>query len=329
MKHTIFSTRRSAIKSAAALTLAATAPLRAWAQQAARIVVPFAAGASNDLVGRLMADALGKKLNRSFIVENRPGAGSMLGTQFVAQSKPADGQTLLLCATASMGILPAINKTVRYSVERDFTFLVRIASSPFGLVVSKSFPANNFAEFVKAAKARPDGIRLGTAGIGSLDYMGAMMLQSELGIELNVIPYKGMSPVLNDLQGGHIDACIVSPGSIRPMIQDGKVKMLAVFSSRRSDVLPQVPASPEIGHPNLLVENWWGIAGPAGMPAATTESLRAAMAQVIKEPEFIKSLQAKGFDSAPMSGDEFRNFVQADQNRWRTLATKAKISIEE
>lgn len=329
MKQTIFSSRRSVIQGAAALTLASLAPLRAFAQQASRIVVPFAAGASNDLVGRLMADALGKKMNRSFIVENRPGAGSMLGTQYVAQSKPADGQTLLLCATASMGILPAINKSVRYSVDRDFTFLVRIASSPFGLAVSKDFPANNFADFVKAAKAKPGSIRIGSAGIGALDYMGAMMLQSELGIELNVIPYKGMAPVLNDLQGGHIDACIVSPGSIRPMVQDGKVKMLAVFGGRRSDVLPQVPSSPEIGQPNLRVENWWGIAGPAGMPAATTESLRAAMVQVINDPEFIKSLQEKGFDPAPLSGDEFKKFVTTDLTRWRNLSAKAKISIEE
>ncbi|WP_051235860.1 Bug family tripartite tricarboxylate transporter substrate binding protein [Ottowia thiooxydans] len=329
MPQTIFSTRRGSIKGAGALLLASLAPVRAFAQQAARIVVPFAAGASNDLVGRLMADALSKKMNRTFIVENKPGAGSMLGTQFVAQSKPADGQTLLLCATASMGILPAISKSVRYAVDRDFTFLVRIASSPFGLVVNKNFPANTFAEFVKAAKARPGSIRIGSAGIGALDYMGAMMLQSELGIELNVIPYKGMAPVLNDLQGGHIEACIVSPGSIRPMVQDGKVKMLAVFGGRRSDVLPQVPSSPEIGHPNLRVENWWGIAGPAGMPAATTESLRAAMVQVINDPEFIKSLQEKGFDPAPQSGDEFKKFVLTDLTRWRTLATKAKITIEE
>lgn len=326
MRKTSLRTRRQVLKSAGALLLPSLLPMHAMAQQTASIVVPFAPGASNDLLGRLTADALSKKLGRTIVVENRPGAGSMLGTQFVADA-PADGQTLLLCATASMGILPAINKLVRYSVDSDFVFFVRIATSPFGLAVRKDFPANSFAEFVEAAKARPGMIRMGSAGVGALDYMGASMLQSELDLKLNIIPYKGMSHVLNDLNGGHIDASIVSPGTIRPLAEDGDVKVLAIFDTRRSHVLPDVPSAAELGHPNLHVFNWWGIAGPTGIPADTVETLRSALVDVVSDPAFAQSLKEKGFDPAPLSGDEFRKFVLADLERWRALAKKTNISI--
>ncbi|MBL0420789.1 tripartite tricarboxylate transporter substrate binding protein [Ramlibacter sp. AW1] len=329
MRQNLPLTRRTLVQSAGLLALASFAPLRAWSQPVSRIVVPFPAGASNDAVGRLVADALGRKLGRSWIVENRPGAGSMLGTQAVVQSKPTDGNTLLLCATASMGILPAISKAVRYSVERDFTFIARIATTPFTLTVGNAFPANTFAEFVKLAKAKPDSIRIGASGVGSLDYMGAAMLQQQLGIDLNIIPYKGMSPVLNDLQGGHLDASIVSPGSIRALAQEGKAKVLAVLDERRSDLLPQVPTSTELGHPKLRVVNWFGIAGPAGMPADSTETLRRALGEILADPAFLKSLKDKGVEPAPLVGAEFASFVQADSQGWRALAQQANITTNE
>ena len=329
MKHSIQINRRTLLQVAGTAVLPSLLPATGRAQQTSRIIVPFAAGASNDLIGRLMADALAKKTGRSWIVENRPGAGSMLGTQLVAQSKPADGQTLLLCATASMGILPAISKNVRYSVERDFTFLVKIASSPFALAVNSKVPANNFAEFVRLIKSKPGAVRMGSAGVGALDYMGAAMMQSQLGADLNIIPYKGMSVVLNDLQAGHIDASIVSPATIRTMANEGKVKVLAVLDNRRSHVLPQVPSSAELGYPQLRVVNWWGVAGPAGIPSGTVELLRTALVEIMADPAFVASLKEKGFDPAAVAGSDFARFVQADLAGWKDLAKKANITTEE
>lgn len=301
-----------------------------WAQgggNVSRVVVPFPPGASNDLIGRMVAEALARKTDRNWIVENKPGAGSMLGAEFVAKAPP-DGQTLLLCATANMGILPAIHKTMRYSVEKDFTFLVRIASSPFALCVNSQLPVSTFAQFVQLAKSKPGTIRVGSAGVGALDYMGASMLKSQLGLDLNIIPYKGMAPVLNDLRGGHIDASIVSPATIRPLAQEGKVKVLAVLDTRRSELLPDVPSSAELGQPQLLVSNWWGIAGPAGMPPAAVTSLRDSLMAVLSDPAFLKSLQDKGFDPAVQSGEEFSRFVLADLGRWKELARRSGISVE-
>lgn len=325
---TFLSPRRVLRQAGAALALATVTGLALAQPSVTKVIVPFAPGASNDVIGRMMAEAAAKKTGRSWIVENKPGAGSMLGAEFVAKSAP-DGANLLLCATANMGILPAIAKTVRYAPDKDFNHLVRIASSPFALAVNSQLPVNNFAEFVRLAKAKPGSIRVGSAGVGALDYMGASLMQSQLGIDLNIIPYKGMAPALNDLRAGHVDAAIVSPGTIRPMTQDGKIKVLAVFDTQRSDVMPNVPSAAELGHPQLLVLNWWGICGPSKMPAAVAGALRQSMLEALADPAFLKSLKEKGFDPAVLSGDEFSKFVAADMANWKEVARKANISLDE
>lgn len=325
---TFLSPRRVLRQAGAALALATVTGLALAQPSVTKVIVPFAPGASNDLIGRMMAEAAAKKTGRSWIVENKPGAGSMLGAEFVAKSAP-DGANLLLCATANMGILPAIAKTVRYAPDKDFNHLVRIASSPFALAVNSQLPVNNFAEFVRLAKSKPNSIRVGSAGVGALDYMGASLMQSQLGIDLNIIPYKGMAPALNDLRAGHVDVAIVSPGTIRPLTQDGKIKVLAVFDTQRSDVMPNVPSAAELGHPQLLVLNWWGICGPSKMPAAVAGPLRQAMLDALADPAFLKSLKEKGFDPAVLSGDEFAKFVAADMANWKEVARKANISLDE
>ncbi len=319
--------KRQLLRAGLALGLLASA-LAAQAQSVTRVIVPFAPGASNDVIGRMMAEAMARKTGTNWIVENKPGAGSMLGAEFVAKA-PADGQTLLLCATANMGILPAIQKNVRYTVDKDFTFLARIATSPFALTVNSQFPANNFADFVRLAKAKPGAVRMGSAGVGALDYMGASMLQSIMGIDLNIIPYKGMAPALNDLRAGHVDAAIVSPGTIRPLAQEGKVRVLTVLDTQRSEVMPEVPSSADVGQPRLIVANWWGICGPARMPAQAVNTLRQAMLDVLAEPAFLRSLKEKGFDPAPQAGDDFVRFVAADAANWREVARKANIKLDE
>ncbi len=293
-----------------------------------RLVVPFTPGASNDIIGRLVAEAMAQRSGHTWIVENRPGAGSQLGTDYIAKSPP-DGTRLLLGATAGLGILPAIQPTIPYSAERDFSYLARVGSSPFALVVHPQVAAKSFNEFVALAKARPGTVRIGTAGVGSLDYMGASLMQAVLGLRFNIIPYKGMAPVLTDLRGGHIDAAIVSPATIGPMVAEGKVRALAVLDARRSSVLPDVPSSADLGQPTLLVGNWWGIVGPAKLPPAVAEALRRDLQAVLADPAFRKSVEDKGFDMAPLVGEAFADFVAADLRRWKDVAQQAKITLAE
>ncbi len=293
-----------------------------------RLIVPFTPGASNDVIGRMFAEALARSTGRSWIVENKPGAGSILGAEYVAKSEP-DGKTLLLCASSNMSVVPAIRKTMRYNVDKDFSFLVRIASSPFALVTNAQLPVANFADFVRLAKSKPGVLRIGSAGVGALDYMGSSMLQAQLGIDLNIIPYKGMSQVLNDLRAGHIDASIVSPATVAPLVADGKAKVLAVLDKQRSTVMPDVPSAAELGYPTLVVVNWWGIAAPAKLPSATAAVLLKNMALVLADQSFLKSIKAKGFEPAVLMGDAFAQFVAADLQASRTLAKQAHISIDE
>jgi tripartite-type tricarboxylate transporter receptor subunit TctC len=312
-------------------SLACALPMgAAWAQSVGvtKLIVPYTPGASNDLVARLFADAMAKRTGGTWIVENKPGAGSMLGAEHVAKASP-DGLTLLLCAPANMGILPAIRKTMRYDVERDFSFIGRIASSPFGLAVNTAMPATNFAEFIQLAKSKPGAIRIGAAGMGSLDYMGSSLLQAQLGIKLQIIPYKGMSPVLNDLRAGHIDASIVSPATALPLIKEGHVRMLAVLDKQRSELLPNVPSSADLGQPRLHVLNWWGIAAPAKLPPATTHTLRQHMQAVLADPTFMKALQDKGFEPSALMGDAFAQFVGAELGAWKQIARQDNISLDE
>jgi tripartite-type tricarboxylate transporter receptor subunit TctC len=325
--------RRSLLRLAASALASASlaAPWGASFAQSAnvvRLVVPFPPGASNDIIGRLVAEAMAKRSGTTWIVENKPGAGSQLGTDFIAKSPP-DGLRLLLGATAGLGILPAIKPTIPYNAERDFTYLARVGSSPFALVVGSAVPAKDFAEFVRLAKAQPGKLRIGTAGVGSLDYMGSALLQSLAGIELNVIPYKGMAPVLTDLRGGHIDAAIVSPATIAPTVAEGKVRVLAVLDARRSSVLPDVPSAVEVGQPQMLAGNWWGIVGPAKLPPAVGDALRRDLQAVLADPAFRKSVEEKGFDMAPLVGEPFAQFVATDLQRWKTVAQKSKITLED
>jgi len=291
------------------------------------LVVPFTAGASNDVIGRMFAEAMARSTGRSWIVENKPGAGSLLGAEFVAKSKP-DGLTLLLCASASMGILPAIHKKMRYVVDRDFTFLARIASSPFSLVTKSQLPVANFADFVRLAKSTPGGLRIGSSGVGALDYMGASMMQSQLGIDLNIIPYKGMSQVLNDLRAGHIDASIVSPATIEPFAKEGAVKVLAILDKKRSSLMPNIPSSVDLGLPKLIVMNWWGIVAPTNLSLEVSTYLLKNMAAILSDPNFLESLKAKGFEPAVLLGEQFAQFVSTDLKMWRAIANQANIELD-
>lgn len=299
----------------------------AQSEHVTKLVVPFAAGASNDIVARIFAESIARSSGRTWIVENKAGAGSLLGAEFVAKSKP-DGATLLLCATASMGVLPAIRKSINYSVEKDFTFFARIASSPFSLAINSSLPVANFAEFIRLAKAKPGVIRIGSAGIGSLDYMGASLLQSQVGLDLNIVPYKGMAPVLNDLRAGHIDASIVSPATVETFVKQGSIKVLTIFDRRRSNLLPDVPTSVELNFPKLIVLNWWGIAAPSNLPAEIKSSLLKNITHVLTDTRFLESLKSKGFEPAVLLSDQFEKFVMDDLKSWRSIAKQSNIVLE-
>jgi tripartite-type tricarboxylate transporter receptor subunit TctC len=318
--------RRNILK-LSALALAGSALALAHAQSPqVRLVVPFPPGAANDTIARLLAETVAKRTGRLWLVDNKPGAGSQLGIDFVAKAA-ADGTTLLFGASDGLAVLPAVKSTLPYDAGRDFAHLARIATSPYVLVVNSGVSARDYAGFVRLAKKAPGSVRVATTGTGTLGDMGTALLASVAGIELTSIPYKGMSPAVNDLVAGHVEALLVSPTTIAPHLASGKARALLVLDQRRSSILPDVPSAADLGLAGLDVSAWWGVLAPAKTSTELLAALRSEIAGVLNDADFRKAIAGKGFDVAPLDADSFAKFAAADLQRWRNVARKAKITL--
>lgn len=318
--------RRSILK-LGALALAGGSPLLVQAQSPQiRLVVPFPPGAANDTIARLLADAVAKRTGRVWIVDNKAGAGSQLGIDFVAKAA-ADGSTLLFGASDGLAVLPAAKPTLPYDPGRDFAFLARIATSPYVLVVNSGVSARDYAGFVSLAKKAPGSVRVATTGTGTLGHMGTALIASAAGVELTSVPYKGMSPAVNDLIAGHVEALLVSPTTIYPHLTSGKARALVVLDQRRSSLLPDVPSAAELGLVGVEIGAWWGVLAPARTPAPALAALRSDIAAVLDDVEFRRSIAEKGFDVAPLYADAFAKFAEADLRRWRSVARRSGIVL--
>lgn len=306
---------------------AGATPVVEYPARTVRIVVPFAPGAINDMIARLLAEKLAVSIGRNVIVENKAGAGSQIGTAFVAKAPPA-GDVLLFGAADGLSVLPAIKPSLGYTVPDSFTFLARVGTGPFALVVSANLPVNTFEEFVRYAAANPKAVRNGTPGNGSSTHMGAALIEQEAGIQLTQVHYQGMAGAVNDLVAGHIDSALVSAPTISPHLKTGKVKVLAVMGPSRHRLLPGVPSIDEIGRKNLYVIGWWGLLAPAGLPADISERLVRDVNAILEDKVFRAQLEDRGIEVSPMSGVVFRQFAADDLRRWKSLAQRAKISLD-
>jgi tripartite-type tricarboxylate transporter receptor subunit TctC len=293
-----------------------------------RIIVPFAPGAGNDLLGRLTAENLTPRLGQAVVVENRPGAGSLIGVDLVAKSPP-DGYTLLWAASDGLSILPAVKPKMPYTVPNDFSFISRIVELPFAVVVSNKLPVNSMAELIAHAKANPGKLRYGTSGVGGGPHMGSILIEKANGIQMSHAAYRGVGPAVNDLLGGHIDLALVTPPTIKPHAEAGKVKVIATTGTVRHALFPDAPTLIELGMKDVTVVIWYGILAPAGMPASVLARLRNEIDAVIKDPAVNARLNSLGYQISPLPGDEFKDFVVKDMEKWKGVATSANIVLED
>ena len=309
--------------------LQAALPARAQefpGKQPVRIIVPFLPGAANDTLARITAAALTPRLGQSVIVENKAGAGSAIGTEFVAKS-PADGYTLLWAGADGMSVLPAVKPNLPYKVPDDFTFICEFSETSFTLVVSSKLPVKTVPELVAYAKANPGKLRYGTSGIGSIAHIGFVLLEKRAGIEMLHVPYKGMSAVVNDLLGGHIDLALVTPQTISAQADSDKIRIIAVTGSRRSPIFPSLPTLKETGLSDVVVETWFGVAAPANLPASITARLQNEIAAVLKDPDVIAKLKSANFEPYFVPSEAFRKYVVEDLDKWKSVAQSEKIVI--
>ena len=252
------------------------------------IVLPYATGGSADMLARFAAQGLQSELGQPAIVEAKPGAGGVLGTEYVARAEP-DGYTLVLTASGTMAVNPYVYK-LRYKPLEDFKQITVLVDLPFVVVTNNEFPGKNLKEFIDYGRQHPNGITFGNAGLGTQQHLTQLMFARAAGIQVNIVPYKGSSPAMNDLLGGHINAVLDNTGVQTPFIKAGKVRPLFVTNPERVAALPDVPTASEAGLPGFSAVAWFGLAAPKGTPDAVVEKIQQAVAREFAKPEMKRRL---------------------------------------
>lgn len=291
-----------------------------------RIVVPFAAGAGTDAMGRLVAQKLSDLLRGRFVVENRTGASGAIGAQLVAQ-QPADGYTLLLVASPFTTVAASL-PSAGYDPLRQFAPVGMIATGPLVWAVNAELPANNMQQLVALAKARPGGLNYGSAGAGGVNHLVLEMLESRTGIFITHIPYRGVAPAIQDMIAGQSQIVTGTIPALLPFIKDGRVKPLAVTSAKRSSALPDVPSMAESGLAGIDVVNYFALMAPSGTPVAIIDRLNAAIAKLVAMPDVVARFRADAVEAAPGSPAMLGQFIEADYRGWRNLVRSQKLIIE-
>jgi tripartite-type tricarboxylate transporter receptor subunit TctC len=290
------------------------------------LIIPFAAGGSNDIVARAIGKQLSEAWGQPVIAENRPGAGGVIGAATVAASPP-DGYTLLLVST-TFTINAAIKKSMPFDTARDFTPIAFVARSPLLFVASKDLPVKSAKDALALAKSKPDRITYASAGIGSINQIAAELIAQSAGVKLMHVPYKGGAPALNDLLGGHVDVYVSSMPQVQQLAQSGQVNALAVTSVKRAQLLPDVPTLDESGVPGFDLSSWWGIVGPAGMPPEVVNALNAEINTALNSPEIAKFMASEGAEAEAMTPQAFGDLIHTEIQRWTKVGHEANISID-
>jgi len=312
---------------AAALVLANPAVrAQTYPSRPITLIIPFAVGGSNDMVGRAIGKKLTEVWGQPVVVENRSGAGGVIGSSVVAAAPP-DGYTLLL-VSSTFTINPAIKKNMPFDTVRDFTPIAFIARSPLLVTASNSLKVESAKELLALAGSKPGLISYGSAGPGSINQIAAELIALSAGVKLMHVPYRGGAPALNDLVGGHVDVYVSSLPQVLQLAQTGQAKALAVTSAKRTPQLPDVPTLDEAGIAGFDLWSWWGIVGPAGMPADVVNALNSEIGKMLNAPELGTFLSNEGAEAEAMTPRQFGDLMRLETERWIKVAHEANISID-
>jgi tripartite-type tricarboxylate transporter receptor subunit TctC len=295
--------------------------------RAVHLIVPQAPGGATDAIGRAVGQKLSERWGQPVVIENRAGAGGVVGTDVVAKSQP-DGYTLLVTYEGSQAINQSLYKSLPFDSFKDFTPIATIAHTPFFLVVGPKTQAKTLQEFIQLARQKPDSISYGSAGNGSVNHLLGEMLKKEASIRIVHVPYKGAAQAISDVIGGHIEAAFASVPSVISNVQGGNVRALAVSSAKRIPIAPDVPAISEAGLSGFDVNPWWGILAPAGLSPAIVAKINADVADVLRAPDLLDVLAKQGASPLKSSPSEFAHRLQADIEKWAQVvrASGARIN---
>ena len=311
------------------LALAVAGPVAAQGYPAKpiRLVAPSTPGDAPDVIARMVADKLSIALGQQVVVENRPGAGGVVGSEIVAKALP-DGYTLIMGNAGSHGINAAVYSKLPYDIQRDFAPVSQIALAPNIFVVNPDIPAKSIPEFVAYAKARPGQLAYASGGNGSSAHMSMELLKSMAGIELIHVPYKGSSPALTDVMAGQVAVMSVNMPPAVPLVKAGKLRALAVTTRTRSPLMPEVPTVAESGLPGYETVAWFGVLAPAGTPKEIVNRLSVEIAKIARSPEMRERLVSLGAEPVGGTPDEFAAVVARDIAKWTALAKSVGIKVD-
>jgi tripartite-type tricarboxylate transporter receptor subunit TctC len=314
---------------AAALLLAALSArpaLAIYPERVVRIVVPFAPGGGTDVVARTLAHEMENDLGKSVIIENKPGAGTIVGTQAVATSK-ADGYTLLM-GTFANAVNPSLNAKLPYDPHKDFAPVALIARSFNIVVVNPKSPIRSTADLIAAARANPGKMTFGTFGAGTSAHLAGELFKNMAKVDLTAVPYKGAAPGITDLIGGQIDVMFTTVASAASLVESGQLRAIAVTAAERSPAFPQLPTVAEAGVPGYAAESWYGLFVPAGTPKDVIDRLNQSAATAVQSDAFKKLGVNEGLVMVRLPPDALDRYFHDEEERWRRVISEAGIKLE-
>jgi tripartite-type tricarboxylate transporter receptor subunit TctC len=301
-----------------AATMAGTAAAQGYPSKPVRLVIGFPPGGPADIFGRVFAQGLAASLGAPVIVENRSGAGGVVGVDFVAKSAP-DGYTLAMNSGSAVSMAPYSLAAIPYDPRRDLALITTVVRVPEVLVTHPSLPAGSLAELIAYARARPGKVNFGSAGSGSITHLAGELLKVEAQVDLIHVPYKGAAPAVNDLLGAQVQMAILDVPVVLPHIRAGKLKALAVTSAKRAASLPEVPTTAEGGYPKVISDNWYGLVAPAATPPDVLKRIHAGAMAALQSPTVIEQFAKVSGTAAPSTPEDYAAFLAAEQAKWSAI----------
>lgn len=300
---------------------------QAYPAKAVRMIVPYPPGGGNDTFGRLFAAKLSDRMGQAFLVENRPGAGTMIGTEAAAKSTP-DGYTILLSSIATHALSPNLYSRVPYDPVKDFTPITLLGIAPTVLVVNSGLPARNLAELIAAAKAQPGGLAYASGGNGTPPHINAEVFKSVAGIDLLHVAYKGGGPALTDLMAGRVQLMLDTAASAMPHVRSGKLRALALSAPKRSAEYPDLPTFAEAGLAQYETNAWYSMHAPAGTPPEIVRRLNRELVAILKDADIVARFKQLSTDPVGNSPEEFGAFVKAELDKYARIIKSAGIRLD-
>jgi tripartite-type tricarboxylate transporter receptor subunit TctC len=299
-----------------------SARAQAWPTRPITLVSPWAAGGATSIIARLVGDEMGRTLGRPIVVDNRPGAGSAIGTGFVARA-PNDGYTILIPGAAAF-FRPAMEPTP-YDPARDFDFIGSIGDGPFLLVVRRDLPAANLTELIAHARANPGKLNFASAGVATTSHLTGEFFKAEAGLDIVHVPYAGSAPAITDLLAGRVDILFDPFPTTIAHVRSGAIRALGLTTPGRHSLAPEIPTLAEAGLPQMTLAPWWGLVGPVGMPDIAVSRLNAALNAALAKPEIQAVLAQQGVRPFTMTPSEFGAYVRREDARWREVIRRAGL----